>query len=272
MATATKPVVPRSTGARKKLAAKKAAEAAVDAATPDIVPVAPKPKGAAARKRAVAKVQADKAQAMEELGKVLAEAGKDDEDGDDFEDSIPFPGDPRPVREQVNDHEYLVVHVDMRPAAIDGELDTPCAWYYDHFDTLKDAKAYAEEVKLWVTEDIRTQDDDPRWVVAYLATGFPLEVKSVTAHGYSDRKVQLATAKLFTSNPEANFFEVGATPTNKPKSRPRKKVAEDVTPVARKGKRPVKKAAPKADDGGVEVTPVVRSKGFRAKARSKTVA
>lgn len=194
---------------------------------------------------------------------------EDAEAAEDIGSHLPFPDDKRPLREQANDHEYLVVLVYIAH----GDARTKwyvADWQHDWFDNQDAADEWAKEVRIWATDDCR-EHGDWHYAIAVVRTGYPLDILSVSAHGYVDNTWRLSVCQSVTRTPEKVLFKEGVeSAALKPKVPIRKGAAKKG--IVAKGNAPVPKGArrkPVRQPGVKEdgVAPVVRSKGFRAKVR-----
>lgn len=183
-------------------------------------------------------------------------------------DGIPFPGDTRPVREQVNDHEFLTVLSYIKRSGDDLFI---AKWDYEWFDERDAAQEYADDMRAWAEEDVKA-NGDTLYAAALVETGAVLNVTSITVHGFVEDAWSNEMAQNIAKSPETMLFEPAevkkaARKAPAKKAPAKKKTSTAVKGVVAKGNEPKVKARPrpvkKTQPESAAPKPVVRSRGFR---------
>lgn len=202
--------------------------------------------------------------------------------------AIPFPGDKRHVREQVNDHPYVTIFVSFHREP--GDVLIVDDYQYDWFDGVKEMSAWAKHLRQFCEGDV-VEYGDAMYVTVEAETGPVLNILGIDVHGVEDSDHKSAIVDHFKDNTEYLFPPRPA----KAKSKSSQKAAikgkieateKDPTPKAavRRPKASSPKAAAKDENivprgrvarptrsKAVEEStdePVIRSRGFRAAKRA----
>lgn len=210
-------------------------------------------------------------------------------DQQEDKDAIPFPGDKRHVREQVNDHPYVTIFLDFHREP--GDHLVIDDFQYDWFDEVPKMKAWAKSLRTFAQDDVETHGD-VMYVTVTAETGPVLNIMDITVHGVEDKDHVEAIAGHFKDNPESALFPARpakAKPKSKQKAAVKGKVeASEKDPTPKAIRRP-KASRPKASGSTEDIVPkgrttrptrskaaeetttepVIRSRGFRAAKRQQ---